>query len=389
MKRDTILPPPLAAEPALPGSGDASKGRAGLAAIVPATASTGGAVAALKSRFAYQNAALVVAFFLLLLAAPLLPGFKGWMAAQISLVIVYIIAAQGVSILSGYTGLVSVGHGGFLAIGAYTAALLMKYFGLNLIGCIVAGAVASGFVGLLMGLIFLRLAGPFMAIGTLGFAFFIGTIVNNVRFFEGREGISLPANRILGITIGDIGFYYVSVIFLALVTLFIFSLVRSSVGRAFKALRDSEKAAQSSGVNRLSYRTLAFTISATITGAAGALNGLVAHYVSAEVYSDIWYSVDILVGAVVGGSAMLMGPIVGGAFVALLPYFFETLADFSFILKGVALIVVLMFAPAGICDVIARPFRAIRRRQLLAAGMRPAETIQATPRLAPVAKEER
>src|ERR1035441_6424177 len=382
MYREPPLRPALVTEVPSSTSADAQSSPSNLASLSSIPAPDRGAVASLKRRFANQNAALVVTFFALLFIAPLLPGFKGWMAAQISLVIVYIIAAQGVSILSGYTGLVSVGHGGFLAIGAYAAALLMKHLGINLIVCVVAGAVASGFVGLLMGLIFLRLAGPFMAIGTLGFAFFVGTIVNNVPYFEGRTGISLPANQVLGIKIGDIGFYYVSVIFLALVTLFIFSLVRSSVGRAFKALRDSEKAAQSSGVNRLFYRTLAFTISAAITGAAGALNGLVAHYVSAEVYSDIWYSVDILVAAVVGGSAMLMGPILGGAFVALLPYFFETLADFYFILKGVALIAVLMFAPAGLGDVLARPFRAIRRRQLIAAGMRPLDPVAPSSRAA-------
>ena len=328
------------------------------------------AVAELKARFRAQNFTLVVVFFILLLVMPLVPGFKPWMAGQAALVIVYIMAAQGVSILAGYTGLVSVGHGGFLAIGAYTAALLTKHMGADLIVSVVAAAAMAGFVGTLMGLIFLRLAGPFMAIGTLGFAFFVGTIVNNVKIFEGREGISLPVNKALGFQIGDIGFYYVSVVFLALVTLFIYSLIRSSVGRALKGLRDSEKAAQSCGVNRLFYRTLAFTISAAITGAAGALNALITRYVSAEVYSDIWYSVDILVAAVVGGSAMLMGPIVGGAFVAMLPYFLETLADFSFILKGVVLIAVLMFAPAGVCDVIARPFRAWRRRKMEQAAAR-------------------
>lgn len=362
-------------------------GREGAAEAPRAVSLHRRAATALKRRFEQQNAALVILFFVLLFAAPLVPGFKGWMAAQVALVIVYIIAAQGISILTGYTGLVSVGHGGFLAIGAYTAALLTKYFGLDLMLVIVAGAMVSGLVGFLMGLIFLRLAGPFMAIGTLGFAFFIGTIVNNVPFFEGREGISLPANRILGFTVGDIGFYYVSVIFLALVTLFIFSLVRSSVGRAFKALRDSEKAAQSSGVNRLAYRTLAFTVSATITGAAGALNGLVTHYVSAEVYSDIWYSVDILVAAVVGGSATLMGPILGGIFVSVLPFLLETLADFAFILKGIVLIAVLMFAPAGICDIIARPFRAWRRRRLAEAGMSLPGPHSAVP-LAPAAEGE-
>lgn len=322
------------------------------------------AVAALRSRFQKQNVALVMAFFGLLLLMPLIPGFKGWMAGQASLVIVYILAAQGVSILSGYTGLVSVGHGGFLAIGAYTGALLVKMAGADIILALLAGGVMAGLVGMLMAFVFLRLAGPFLAIGTLGFAFFVGTIVNNVPFFEGRSGISVPPNKVLGILVGDVGFYYVSVVALAVVTLFIYSLVRSSVGRALKGLRDAEKAAQSCGVNRLLYRTLAFTISASITGLAGALNALHTRYVSAEVYSDIWYSVDILVAAVVGGSAMLMGPIVGGAFVAMLPFFLEKLADFSFILKGVVLIAVLMFAPAGVCDVIARPFRAWRRRRL-------------------------
>jgi branched-chain amino acid transport system permease protein len=345
------------------------------------------AIARLKRSFAAQNFVLVVLFFLLLFMMPFAPGFKGWMAGQAALVIIYIMAAQGVSILTGYTGLVSVGHGGFLAIGAYTAALLTKYFAIDLALGVLAGGAMAGLVGMVMGLIFLRLAGPFMAIGTLGFAFFVGAVANNVPLFEGRDGISLAPNRIFGMQIDDVGFYYVCLGFFALVTLFVFSLVRSGVGRALKALRDSEKAAQSSGVNRLFYRTLAFTISATITGAAGALNGLIAHYVSAEVYSDIWYSVDILVAAVVGGSAMLMGPIVGGAFVALLPFFLETLADFSFILKGVVLIAVLMFAPAGICEVIARPFRAYRRRRLERAAQGERGPERPAPPVAMVRKE--
>jgi branched-chain amino acid transport system permease protein len=332
-----------------------------------------GAVERLKQRFARHNALLVLLLFFALAILPGLPGFKPWMAGQISLVIVYIIAAQGISILTGYTGLVSVGHGGFLAIGAYTSALLVKHLAVDMALAVIAGAVMAGLVGILLGLVFLRLAGPFLAIGTLGFAFFIGTLVNNVKFFEGREGISLPPNKLLGIVLDDVGFYYVSLAFLAAVTLFVFSLVRSSVGRALKSLRDAEKAAQSCGVNRLFYRMVAFTVSATITGAAGALSGFVVRYVSAEVYSDIWYSVDILVAVVVGGSAMLMGPILGGAFVAMLPFFLETLADFAFILKGVVLIAVLLFAPAGVCDLIARPFRSMRRRALEQAGSQPVE----------------
>jgi branched-chain amino acid transport system permease protein len=340
-----------------------------IAGRVPAAIANRHTVAALKQRFHRQNIYLAVGLFAVLLLLPLAPGVEGWMAAQAALVIIYIIAAQGVALLVGYTGLVTVGHGGFLAIGAYTAALLTKYYGVDMLVAIVGGGVTAAFIGMLLGLVFLRLAGPFMAIGTLGFAFFVGTIVTNVPLFEGRDGISLPpVNHVLGMKIGDKGFYCVAVVMLGLVTLFLYSLLRSGVGRALRALRDAEKAAESSGVNRLLYRTLAFSVSACITGVAGALNGLVSHYVSAEVYADIWYSVDILVAVVVGGSSMMMGPFVGGLFVVMVPFFLDQLADFASILKGVVLIVVLLFAPAGVCAVIARPVRAWRRRKLAEVG---------------------
>jgi len=326
------------------------------------------AVNALKRRFLRYDFAMVGVLFALMVLAPASPTVEGWMLNQASLVIIYVVAAMGVSILVGYTGLVSVGHGGFLAIGAYTSALLTLHFGVDLLVGIFCAMVVSGLIGAMLALVFLRLSGAFMAIGTLGFAFFVGTVVNNVEVFKGREGILLDDNVILGITIGDFGFYYVSVACLAAVTLFVFCLVNSGTGRAFMALRDSEKAAMASGVNRLLYRTLAFSISAGITGIAGALNAHVVNYVSAEVYADIWYSVDILIAAVVGGSAVLLGPYVGGIFVVMLPFFLEQMADFSFILKGVVLILVLRFAPAGVMEVVFRPFRIARRRKLRIAG---------------------
>jgi len=321
-------------------------------------------VDALKLTFARQNILAVVALFAGLLMVPYLPGVEGWMMSEMSLVIIYVMAAQGVSVLTGFTGLVTVGHGGFLAIGAYTSALLTKYYGVDLLVGMLGAGIMAALIGCILGLVFLRLSGAFMAIGTLGFAFFVGTIVNNVPIFEGREGISLPKNHIFGIMIKDFGFYTVAVVALGVTTLMVFMLVKSSVGRAIMALRDSEKAAESSGIDRIFYRTLAFSFSAFITGVAGALNAHFVSYVSAEVYADIWYSVDFLVATVVGGSAVLMGPFIGGVFVAMVPFLFEELADFAYVLKGVVLIGVLILAPAGIADVLARPFRALRRRRL-------------------------
>jgi branched-chain amino acid transport system permease protein len=322
------------------------------------------AVAALNAEFRRQDMVLFGLLFLTAAVAPAFPFAEGWMATQASLVIIYVLAAQGVSILTGQTGLVTVGHGGFLAIGAYTSALLAKYFAVDLSLALIAGAVMAGLIGCLLGLIFLRLAGPFMAIGTLGFAFFIGTIVNNVPIFEGRDGIQMPQNQVFGIKLGDFGFYYVALAVLALTTTFVYFLLRSPVGRAFRALKDSEKAAESSGINRLFYRTLAFTISASLTGIAGVLNANLTGYVSAETYGDIWYSVDFLVATVVGGSSALMGPFVGGVFIVMVPFFLEQLADFAFILKGVVLILMLQFAPAGVCDLIGRPVRDFRRKKI-------------------------
>lgn len=326
-------------------------------------------ISRLKVRFERHNQMGVGLLFLLAFLFPLSPGVEGWMASQASLIIIYIIAAQGVALLVGYTGLVTVGHGGFLAIGAYTSALLTKHFGVDLSLGLIASGIVAGLIGYALGFIFLHLSGAFMAIGTLGFSFFVGAVINNVPIFEGRTGINLPPNHIFGIKIGDFGFYFVSLASLALTTVLMYALARSGVGRAFMALRDSEKAAESCGINRVFYRTLAFSISAAITGVAGALNGHITNYISSEVYADIWYSVDFLVACVVGGSATLMGPFIGGAFIVMVPFFLEKLADLAFILKGVVLIAVLLLAPAGIADLLARPIRAWRQRQLAAADV--------------------
>ena len=325
-------------------------------------------VSDLKRKYFRQDLIATALFFLAMLLLPLFPTVKGWMLSQASLVIIYVIAALGVMVLVGFIGLVSVGHGGFLAIGAYTSALLTVHLGVDLVIGIIAAMLMAAFIGMLLALVFLRLSGAFMAIGTLGFAFFVGTVVNNIPFFQGRDGILLDDNIVLGIEIGDHGFYYVSTVCLILVCTFIFCLKNSGTGRAFMALRDSEKAAMSSGVSRLKYRTLAFTISAGITGIAGALNAHVVNYVSAEVYADIWYSVDILIAVVVGGATMIFGPIIGGLFVVMIPFFFEQLADFSFSRKGVVLILVLRFAPAGVSDLMMRPITALRQASLRRAG---------------------
>lgn len=300
---------------------------------------------------------LTAGFFLILLVLPFF--IESFYASLLTMTFVYIIAAVGVNILTGFTGLVTVGHGGFFAIGAYATALMGKYFGTSILPGLFAGGAAAGVVGFLLGIIFLRLSGAFLAIGTLGFAYAVGSIINNWSIFEGREGITLPSNSVFGVKFGDVGLYYFCVItMIALITLAA-SIIRSSVGRAFTAVRDSERAAEASGINLRLYKTLSFTVSAAFTGMAGALFAHHTNYVSSETFGDSWLSVDFLVAVVVGGQASLAGSILGGAFVVLLPYYLSEYKDFAFILKGAILILVLLFAPAGLSDLLGRLYRKI------------------------------
>lgn len=305
---------------------------------------------------------LTAAGFAGLCVLPLvIPNFY---TSLLALTLAYVIAALGVNLLTGYTGLVTVGHGGFLAIGAYATALMAKYWGTSLLPGLAAGAVVAGIVGFVLGIICLRLGGAFLAIASLGFALAVGAILNNWPIFEGREGIHLGPNVLVGYVVKDFGFYYVSLVAMALVMVASWSIVRSAVGRAFVAIRDSERAAEAMGINLRLYKTLSFAISAAMAGVGGVLFAHHTRYVSSETFGNVWLSVDLLTAVVVGGQGSLLGPVIGAAFIVLVPYYLGELRDFAYVLNGVALIAVLQFAPDGVAGVLLRGLqRLIRPRR--------------------------
>src|SRR5882672_5484724 len=239
----------------------------------------------------WQIALTLLAFGILLMLPAIIPSFY---ASLLSFTFAYVIAAVGVNLLTGYTGLVTVGHGGFFAIGAYSTALMAKHLGTSLVPGLAAGTLLAGIVGFGLGIICLRLGGAFLAIATLGFALAVGAILNNWPIFEGREGIQLGKNSVLGFGVKDVGFYYAGLVVMALVMLASWSIVRSGVGRAFIAIRDSERAAEAMGINLRLYKTVAFAISAAMTGAGGVLFAHHNRYVSTETFGDTWLSVDFL-----------------------------------------------------------------------------------------------
>src|SRR5438093_1965872 len=231
---------------------------------------------------------------------------------------------------------------------------MAKYWGTSVVPGLVAGAIVSGVIGFALGIICLRLGGAFLAIATLGFALAVGAILNNWPIFEGREGISLGKNSLLGFAFKDVGFYYVSLLVMGLTMLALWSIARSAVGRAFVAMRDSERAAEAMGINLRLYKTTSFSISAAMTGAGGVLYAHHTQYVSTETFGSAWLSVDFLTAVVVGGQASLLGSALGAGFVVLVPYYLGELQDFAYILNGAALIAVLLFAPDGAAGLLSR-----------------------------------
>ncbi len=256
---------------------------------------------------------LVVVLFLL----PILLGDYG--ISRISFISIYSIAAIGLMLLSGYTGQVSLGHAAFFAIGSYTSGILTSN-GVPFLLALPLAGVAAVLAGIVIGLPALRLSGLYLAIATMGFAFIVEELL--VRWesvTHGNQGIFLEPPKIGDFYLeSETSFYYLVLIVLILTVLAAVNILRSPTGRAMIAIRDSETAAQTMGVNLAKYKTTAFAISALFTGLAGSLFAHKLTFISPEIYS-IMFSIELLVMIIIGGLGSLHGAIFGAVFVVFAP----------------------------------------------------------------------
>lgn len=317
----------------------------------------------------------------LLVAAPFM--IPGYVLNDINYMAINIIVAIGLNILVGFTGLVSLGHAGFFAIGAYATALLMKSVPVMpfLIVLIVAGLVASVF-GFILGLPSLKLEGPYLSIATLGFGMAIIQVLGRFSFFGGRMGLPVPEVKVFNSLLVDAGFtssqakdinlYIIIMSLTVLMGLFARNLIKTRIGRAFIAIRDSDIAAHSMGINLTVYKTLAFAVSAFYTGVAGGLYAIWLGYINPDSF-DFILSILFLAMVVVGGMGSNMGPVLGGIIVSYLnlnlqlesisgiPFIGNLLvlvtdlwmnksglASVSFIIFGLILVFIVLFEPLGL-----------------------------------------
>lgn len=267
-------------------------------------------------------------FVILIVALVVLPfTVRGYTLSTVNLLATYVIVSLGMNILVGYTGQISLGHAGFLAIGAYTTVLSMT--GLHLpffLALPLAGLVAAGF-GFVLGLPALRLEGPYLTIATMGFGLAVIQVIGRTAMFGGHMGLQVPDMTIGPFRLNTDREKYAAIMTITvLMTLAARNLMAGRVGRAFRAVRDSDIAAETLGVNIAYYKTLSFAISAFYTGVAGGLTAFVLDFISPGQFNFI-LSILFLAMVVVGGRGAILGSVLGGVVVGYLSIRMDVIED--------------------------------------------------------------
>jgi branched-chain amino acid transport system permease protein len=307
---------------------------------------------------ASSGAALGLALAALLCALPfLLSGYHQGIASSVA---IYFVAILGLNILTGYTGQISIGHGAFMMIGGYTTVLLSHDQHWNLIATLpVAAAITFG-CGLLVGVPALRLSGVYLALATFALAVSVQQFpLKFSKFLGGSNGLQTDHS------VSHLWLYAVSWSCTAVGFVLAWLLLRGRIGRAFRAVRDSELAAASSGVSLPIYKTLAFGASAAYAGVAGSLFVLWTNGYAQPNEFSVLLSLKILIGAAVAGLGSLWGVAAGALFVGLLPQISGSVplvgpAHGQDVVFGLVVILVMIVLPNGFAGLLWRIRSAIK-----------------------------
>jgi branched-chain amino acid transport system permease protein len=294
---------------------------------------------------------------ILLLAAPWL--FTEYWLAQLTFVLIYSIAALGIMLLAGFTGLFSLGHAAFLGVGAYTQAVLSN-MGVPFPIALAAAAALSAAVGVVVGLPALRVKGIYLGMATLAFGFIVEEVLARWESVTGgNAGIHIKKPNMFGWVLEtEIQFYFLCLVITVIATLGILNLLRAPTGRAFVAIRDSEISAQSMGIHLARYKTLSFAISAALAGVAGALYVHKLQFISPDQF-NILQSIDLLLMIVIGGLGSVHGAFLGAIFLITMPQLISMVKDYlpavigqapglQGVVYGAVLIAFVLFEPMGL-----------------------------------------
>lgn len=277
---------------------------------------------------------------------------KNFIVFQMTMWLIYGLAIMALNILTGGSGQFSLGQSAFYAVGAYTAGILMEHFGVNYVLTLPAAALICFAFGFLFGFPALRLSGIYLALATFALAVAMPQFLK-LGVFEhwtgGVQGLVITKpDAPFGLPISqDMWLYYFTLVVSLLLYIGSVNLLNSRSGRALMAIRDNQIAASAMGVNLSLYKTLAFGISAAITGVAGALGAIAVQFVAPDAYT-ITLAIALFLGMVVGGVGWLPGSLAGSAFIVFVPNIAEEFSKgLSGAIFGVFLIVIIFLVPHG------------------------------------------
>jgi branched-chain amino acid transport system permease protein len=293
---------------------------------------------------------------LALLLAPVV--VSEYMLSQFVFICIYGIVGLGLMLLTGYTGQVSLGHAAFMAVGAYTHVLLLS-LGWPFLLAITAAALLAGAVGVVVALPALRVRGIYLAIATMAFGFIVEEVAARWESVTGgNSGRQVHPPLIAGFKFeSTAALFYLCLVFAVLATLAVLNLLRAPTGRAFVAIRDSEISAQSIGIHLARYKTIAFALSAFLSGIAGALYAHQIRFITPEQFT-ILQSIELLLMVVIGGLGSIHGAFFGAAFIISLPQVISWCKDFlpdavgnatglKPVIFGAVMILVVLLEPYG------------------------------------------
>ena len=307
---------------------------------------------------------------LLLLAIALiaLPWVAGkYIIFIASVAAVSVIGALGLNVLTGYAGLISLGHAAFLGVGAYTAAILSTQYQLPFLITLPAAGIFAALLGAVVGIPTLRLKGMYLLVTTLAFQFIVEHIVYHWEdVTAGDRGINLPDPDLFGFTLDKyMGYYYVVIALAVIAAILMKNLAMSRTGRALVAVRDRDIAAEMIGVHVAKYKIIAFIISSFTAGIAGALYAYLLGLISPDHFT-LNQSILYVAMIIVGGMGTVMGAIIGAIFMVLLPEFISAISGpissayplfapriggISVTIYGLILIFFLLFEPKGLVGI--------------------------------------
>ncbi|MEV6153388.1 branched-chain amino acid ABC transporter permease [Nonomuraea sp. NPDC052129] len=283
---------------------------------------------------------------------------------QFTMVLIYAVALLGLNLLVGHAGQISLGHGAFFAVGAYTAAILLHSWDVPYPATLPAAAVVAFALGLALGVPAVRLRGLYLALVTLAIAIFLVPLLKRFESVTGGSmGLTLakPAPPAWTGLAEDQWLYFLTLAVAVVAFLVTRSVLRSRVGRALHAIRDNEAAAEVMGVRLSFYKTLSFAWSAMLAGIAGCLYTWVIGYVSPDSFV-VTLSITLLAGLVVGGLGSYWGPLLGGLFVMFVPSISQSVNDAApGVVFGLLIIAVMYVAPTGLAGLAGRAAYSIKK----------------------------